>query len=382
MTTVRARDLGIPFTGTPGPLNAITDVAGVEIGYTTLIDGRGPLRKGKGPVRTGVTAVHPRGKNDGRPWFGGSFALNGAGEVTGLTWLEERGLGEGPICITNTHSVGVVRDATIAWMSERGWIRDWVTPIVGETYDGFLNDIDGQHVRPEHVFAALDSAQGGAIAEGSVGGGTGMTTYEYKAGSGTASRRLSAADGGYTVGVFVQSNYGKRQHMRIAGLPMGVAFADDLPRYLDLDIVPDELKARYSGWCTPGDGSIIVIVATDAPLMPHQLRRLAKRPSMGIARLGGVGASSSGDIFLALSTANPEYDEFAAAQGAPPTVAIHPNHSLTPLFEAAIDATEEAIVNAMVAADAMEGIHRLHVPRLPHDRVRERLAAHNLLVER
>lgn len=384
---IRARDLGIPFSGTPGALNTITDVPGVEVGYTTLWSGSGALMVGKGPVRTGVTAILPRGRTDHRPCFGGSSALNAAGELTGLQWLEERGLFEGPILITHTHALGVARDAAIQWMRLRRWPRllDFVIPIVGETYDGCFNDIDGGHITFEHIFAALDNAHTGPLAEGNVGGGTGMMSYGFKGGTGTASRRLSDQAGGYTVGVLVQSNYGTRGQLRVGGIPMGAALAAEPPRYLDPSIVPEEVRRKHSAWFPP-DGSIIVVVATDAPLLPHQLRRLAKRPAMGIARLGGVGASLSGDLFVTFSTANPDIGErvdgfpspFAAA---PYEVKMHPNLALTALFEATIDATEEAILNAMVAADAGEGIYRLHIPRLPHERVREILRAHVLLRE-
>lgn len=384
-SAVRARDLGIPFSGTPGALNTITDVPGVEVGYTTLWSGSGALLVGKGPVRTGVTAILPRGRKDPRPCFGGSFALNAAGELTGLQWLEERGLFEGPILITHTHAVGVARDAAIQWMRLRGWPRliEYVIPIVGETYDGCFNDIDGGHITFEHVFAALDGAHDGALAEGSVGGGTGMMSYGFKGGTGTASRRLPAQAGGYTVGVLVQSNYGTREQLRVGGIPMGAALTAELPKYLDPSIVPDDIRRKHVAWC-PTEGSIIVVVATDAPLLPHQLRRLAKRPAMGIARLGGVGTSLSGDLFVTFSTANPDigeriYGSPGPTAAAPYDVKMHPNLALTPLFEATVDATEEAILNALVAAEAAEGIYRLHIPRLPHERIREILRTHLLL---
>ena len=330
-------------------------------------------------MRTGVTAILPRGRSDTRPCFGGSFALNAAGEMTGLAYLEERGLCEGPILITNTHSVGIVRDSTIQWMRREKWPFEWVIPIVGETYDGSFNDIDGGHVQAQHVFDALDSARSGPIAEGNVGGGTGMSTYEYKGGTGTSSRQLAQKDGGYTVGVLVQSNYGRRRQLRIGGVLMGEHLADDMPRYLDPSILSDELRARHKDWCGPGDGSIIVVVATDAPLLPHQLKRLAKRPSLAIGRLGGVGAATSGDIFLAISTANADVSESPGALSAPSDVQMHPNLALTALFEATIDATEEAILNALVAGESGEGANRLYLPRLPHSRVQEKLRAHDLL---
>lgn len=380
----RARSIGIPFSGRPGPCNAITDVPGVEVGYTTLWSGSGALKVGEGPVRTGVTAILPRGGQDPRPCFGGSFALNAAGEITGLAWLEERGLFEGPVLITHTHAVGAVRDAAIQWMRLRGWPRliDYIIPIVGETYDGNFNDIDGGHIKPEHVFQALDAAHGGELMEGNVGGGTGMMSYEFKGGTGTASRRLSHEEGGYTVGVLVQSNYGARQQLRIAGIPMGEALSAPLPGFLEPGLLPEGLRSEYKTRPVP-EGSIIVVVATDAPLLPHQLRRLAKRPALGVARLGGVGNSLSGDLFVAFSTANPNIGERMAARGpaefAPHTVEMHPNLALTTLFEATVEATEEAILNALVVAEAAEGIYRLHVPRLPHEGVRDVLRAHNLL---
>lgn len=391
LPAIRARDLGVPFSGTPGPLNAITDVAGLEIGYVTLWSGSGALKVGEGPVRTGVTAILPRGRMDPRPCFGGSFALNAAGELTGATWLEERGIFEGPILLTNTHSLGVVRDAAIQWMRLRNWPRliEYVIPIVGETYDGFFNDIDGGHIRMPHVYEALDAARSGRVAEGNVGGGTGMITFGYKGGTGTASRRLSTKEGGYTVGVLVQSNFGSRRHLRIGGIALGEALAGDEPRYLDLDLLPEEVRRKRSAWCRSnvavGEGSIIVVVATDAPLLPHQLKRLAKRPALGMARVGGTGTSLSGDIFIAFSTANPHVGEKAgdflqAEDVTPCDVKMHPNLALTALFEATIEATEEAILNALVAGETAEGADRLLVHRLPHARVQEVLRAHNLLV--
>lgn len=376
---VRARELGIPLSGSPGAFNAITDVPGLEVGYATLWSGSGVLKVGEGPVRTGITAILPRGRSDTRPCFGGSFALNAAGELTGLTWLEERGLFDGPILITNTHSVGIVRDAAIQWMRQHKWPFDWTIPIVGETYDGLFNDIDGGHIQARHVFEALDAARSGPIAEGNVGGGSGMITYEYKGGTGTSSRRLAVEDGAYTVGVVVQSNYGKRRQLRIGGIPMGEYLAEDLPRFLDPSILSEELRTRFASWCGPGDGSIIVVVATDAPLLPHQLKRLAKRPALAIGRLGGVGGATSGDIFLALSTANAGVSESPGGFSASSDVKMHPNLALTALFEAAIDATEEAILNALVAGETSEGANRLHVPRLPHSRVQEKLRVHDLL---
>jgi D-aminopeptidase len=381
----RARDHGIPFSGMPGPLNAITDVPGLEVGYATLWEGEGKLEVGKGPVRTGVTAILPRGKDSHAPCFGGWASLNHGGEMTGTIWLDERGLSEGPVLITNTHQVGVVRDAAITWMRRQGYESLYLLPIVAETYDGLLNDIDGGHIQPQHVFDALDSARGGPIAEGSVGGGAGMMTYEYKAGTGTASRVLPAALGGYTVGVLVQTNYGERRSLRLGGVKMGDRLADDRPRFADAGFTPDQHDSQYARWVNggkrpqvatdAGDGSIIVVVVTDAPLLPHQLKRVAKRPGLAIGRLGGLGASLSGDIFLALSTANAGVSEAGAAQ----PVEQFANLNLTAVFEAVIDATEEAIVNAMVAAEAVEGANRFYVPALPVDRVRDILAEHKLL---
>src|SRR5881397_3128711 len=334
----RARDLGVPFDGTPGPLNAITDVAGVTVGHSTIITGQGPLVVGQGPVRTGVTAIFPRGATNGDPVFGGWFTLNGNGEMTGTTWLEESGFLAGPVMITNTHSVGVVRDAVIEWLVRKGFEFDWSLPVVAETWDGALNDINGFHVTKENVFAALDSARGGPVAEGNVGGGTGMICNQFKGGIGTASRRLPANRGGYTVGVLVQCNYGSRARLSIAGVPVGQEIPDLLPCY---DSLPGER------------GSIIIVVATDAPLLPHQLKRIAKRASLGVGRLGGTGGNPSGDILVAFSTANPG----AAKPDANMTVTMLPNERIDPLFAATIQATEEAIVNAMVAAETMTGIN-------------------------
>jgi L-aminopeptidase/D-esterase-like protein len=365
---IRARNLGIPFDGTPGPLNAITDVAGVEVGHCTIIEGDGPLRVGHGPVRTGVTAVLPRGKTYD-PVFAGSYSLNGNGEMTGTIWIEESGFMEGPFLITNTHSIGVTRDTAIRWMLDRHQgdpIRPgvmWFNPVVAETYDGALNDVNGFHVKPEHVITALNSASGGPVAEGNVGGGTGMMNYEFKGGIGTASRRLSEPDGGYTVGVLVQSNFGLRQQLVIAGVPVGRELADiPSPR--------DQTPAIETG-------SIIVAVATDAPLLAHQLKRLARRVPMGLARIGSIGGNFSGDIFVAFSTANPG----AAKRSGLIDLKMLPNDLMNPLFTATIEATEEAVLNAMVAAEAMTGIGGVTAHRLPHDRVREILKRYNRLTE-
>ncbi len=358
----RARDLGVPFDGTPGANNAITDVEGVEVGHSTLISGSGKLVVGEGPVRTGVTAIHPRGKRANDSVFGAWFTLNGNGEMTGTTWLEDSGFLNGPIMITNTHSVGVVRDAVIAWKVKRGepdmegyW---WSLPVVAETWDGYLNDINGFHVQPEHVFHALDSAHSGPVEEGNVGGGTGMICNEFKGGIGTASRVLDAKAGGYTVGVLVQCNYGRRDQLRIAGVPVG----KEIPEH----------PAYGKGDDT---GSIIIVVATDAPLIPTQLKRLARRASLGLGRDGSYSGDGSGDIFVAFSTANPGA---ASSQGIR-ELKMLPNDRLDPLFLATVQATEEAVINAMVAAETMTGIDGHTAIALPHDRLREVLKKYNRL---
>src|SRR5216117_2543802 len=369
----RARDLGVPFDGTPGPLNAITDVAGVTVVHSTIITGQGPLVVGQGPVRTGVTAVLPRGAANGDPVMAGWFTLNGNGEMTGTTWLEESGFLAGPVMITNTHSVGVVRDAVIEWLVRKGFEFDWSLPIVAETWDGALNDINGFHVTKQHAFAALDSARGGSVAEGNVGGGTGMICNQFKGGIGTSSRRLPAPLGGYTVGVLVQCNYGSRARLSIAGVPVGQEIPDLLPCR---DSIPG--VAVTGRRCADADkGSIIIVIATDAPLLPHQLKRIAKRASLGVGRLGGLGGNPSGDIFVAFSTANPG----AAKPEANVSVTMLPNERITPLFEATVQATEEAIVNAMVAAETMTGSNGLRVYALPHDRLRAALRKYNRLIE-
>src|SRR3989449_3065425 len=299
----RARDLGVPFDGTPGPLNAITDVAGVTVGHATIIKGEGRLVVGQGPVRTGVTAIFPRGATNGDPVFGGWFTLNGNGEMTGTTWLEESGFLAGPVMITNTHSVGVVRDAVIEWLVRKGFEFDWSLPIVAETWDGSLNDINGFHVKREHVFAALDSARGGPVAEGNVGGGTGMICSGFKGGIGTASRKLPPEGGGYSVGVLVQCNYGPRPQLRIAGVPVGREIQDLLPCFDTNRPPPRPRPARCADRAPSGaapppppeQGSIIIVVATDAPLLPHHLNRVAKRAALGIGRMGGIGGSPSGE---------------------------------------------------------------------------------------
>ena len=349
----RARELGVPLDGTPGPLDAITDVAGVEVGHTTLISGRGKLVVGQGPVRTGVTVIHPRGKTNPDPVFGAWFTLNGNGEMTGTTWLQESGILEGPIAITNTHSVGVVRDAILQWQVTRPGLQPWGLPVVAETWDGRLNDINGFHVKPEHVLAALDNAKSGPVQEGNVGGGTGMVCHGFKGGIGTASRKLPADVGGYTVGVLVQCNYGLRQHLRVAGVPVGRE-------------IPDLMPGPAAAGTDDEQGSIIVVVATDAPLLPHQLKRIATRVAVGVATMGGYGGNSSGDIFVAFSTANPRvYSDTGTTR-----VEMVPNARINPLFYATAQATEEAIVNALLAADTMTGIDDFRVYALPVDRLR------------
>jgi L-aminopeptidase/D-esterase-like protein len=366
---VRARDLGVPFDGVPGKLNAITDVEGVLVGQTTLISGNGKLEVGKGPVRTGVTAILPRGPASIQRFsFAGWFAENGNGEMTGTTWVEESGFLEGPVMITNTHSVGVVRDAVIAWRVAHGpadatgaW---WSLPVVAETWDGWLNDINGFHVKPEHVFQALDSARGGPVQEGNVGGGTGMICNGYKGGIGTASRKLAAKDGAYTVGVLVQCNYGTRQNLRVAGVPVGAEIFGEDP----YAFVPSDIAER---------GSFIVVVATDAPLLPHQLKRVARRVTLGLGRNGSTAGNGSGDIFIAFSTANP--DASGGTQVA--NLKMVPNDSLDPVFAATVQATEEAVINALVAAEDMTGIDDHHVTALSHEKLREVLASHRRLVQ-
>lgn len=367
--SLRARDLGVPFDGIPGPLNAITDVIGVEVGHTTLISGKGKLRAGKGPIRTGVTAILPRGKAYD-PVYAGWFSLNGNGEMTGTTWVDESGWLEGPVMITNTHSVGTVRDATIAWAHERKFFKPlinepdtfWMLPVVAETYDGDLNDINGFHVTTKHTFAALDGARSGPVAEGNVGGGTGMITHGFKGGIGTASRVLDASQGGYVVGVLVQSNYGIRDTFTVAGVPIGKEIKD--------------LKTTY-GDHDQENGSIIIVVATDAPLLPHQLKRMARRATMGIARNGSYASNGSGDIFIAFSTANPG----AWSREEKASVESLPNDAMSPLFKATVEATEEAVINALVAARTMEGINGNTAHALPHDRLRETLQKYGRLIE-
>ncbi len=380
----RARDLGVPFDGTPGPLNAITDIAGLEVGHTTLISGEGRLRVGTGPVRTGVTAILPRGKRSSDPVFAAWFSLNGNGEMTGTTWIDEGGFLEGPVLITNTHSVGVVRDATIQWMVRNNPAILWALPVVAETFDGPLNDINGFHVKPEHVFSALDGARGGAVDEGSVGGGTGMMCNGFKGGIGTSSRRLTAEQGGYTVGVLVQCNYGSQYNLRIAGVPVAREITGMRPCYEGAEPPSQPYMRGVPRCATPtasarGDerdlGSIIIVVATDAPLLPHQLERVVRRAALGLAREGSIAGNGSGDIFVAFSTANPG----AARDTASVALTMLPNDRIDPVFQGTVQATEEAITNAMVAARSMSGADGLRAYGLPHDRLREVLAKYNRL---
>jgi L-aminopeptidase/D-esterase-like protein len=356
----RARDLGIPFDGSPGVWNAITDVKGIEVGHTTLIRGEGALRVGEGPVRTGVTVILPRGKGSSDPVLAGWFSLNGNGEMTGTTWVEESGFLEGPVAITNTHSVGTVRDAVIGWnVQNDSLFQPWCLPVVAETYDGYLNDINGFHVKAEHVFEALDEAASGPVVEGNVGGGTGMICYSFKGGIGTSSRKLPSEQGAYTVGVLVQANFGSRSQLTIAGAPVGREIREGVPQ----------------GW--EDGGSIIIVVATDAPLLPCQLKRLARRASLGVARTGSISSNFSGDIFLAFSTAN------SGVAGAESLAELRmvPNSRVSPIFQATVEATEEAIINALVAGQTMTGVDGHRVIALPHGRLREVLEKYNRLAE-
>lgn len=372
-TKPRARDLGIPFDGNTGKFNAITDVKGVEVGYTTLNSG-----EGKQAIRTGVTAIFPQGKTFKGRVFAAWHALNGNGEMTGTTWVDESGGLGSPVMITNTHSVGIVRDAVIEWgaklFEKDGYSGDFSLPVVAETWDGFLNDINGFHIKKEHVFQALDSAKSGSIAEGNVGGGTGMISHRFKAGTGTSSRVLDAKFGGYTVGVLVQANYGSRQLFQVAGVPVGKEITD-------LNPVQGNQSASITSnkFGNEGQGSIIVVVATDAPLLPHQLKRIVKRVSLGVGNVGGRGENSSGDIFIAFSTANA--DEASKDTGIA-DIKMLPNEQINQIFWATAQATEEAIINALVAAETMKGYNGNIVYALPHDRLREILKKYNRLQEK
>ncbi len=360
LTAQRARDLGVPFDGTPGQWNAITDIPGIEVGHTTLIEGDS--------VRTGVTVIWPRGKQSDDPAFGGWFSLNGNGEMTGTTWLEESGFLDSPVFITNTHSVGIVRDSYIRWQADHqrrpgtnsAGAGFWSLPVVAETYDGFLNDTNGQHVKPEHVFSAIDHAHSGAVEEGNVGGGTGMICFGFKGGIGTSSR----VAGKYHVAALVQCNCGAKRQLTIAGVSVGRELdrpaVASIPRPLD------------------DTGSIIIVVATDAPLLPNQTKRLARRASMGLARLGSTSGNGSGDIFIAFSTANPNVNK---PTGELASVSMLPNDQMGPIFDATVQATEEAIVNAMVAARDMTGVSGHTVTALPHDGLRQTLQKYNRLAQ-
>jgi len=360
----RGRDLGIPFDfGRPGPNNAITDVPGVAVGHETIVAGEGKLVVGKGPVRTGVTAIFPRGREVDRPAPAGWFSLNGNGEMTGTAWLSESGLLDGPVLLTNTHSVGVVRDATIAWRVKHGPPDaegySWSLPVVGETWDGELSDVNGFHVKPEHVARAIESAKTGPVPEGNVGGGTGSICFEFKGGIGTSSRTIAAKRGGFTVGALVQCNCGRRPQLTIAGVPVGREIPEQ-PAY---------------GEDADETGSILIVIATDAPLLPHQLTRVARRAAMGLARLGSISGNGSGDLFVAFSTADPAWDAGKRRY----TASYLANDDLDPVFEAAVQATEEAIVNALVAAETMTGIDGKTVIALPHDRLRTALSKYGRL---
>ena len=369
----RARDLGIPFKGQTGTFNAITDVKGVEVGYSTIISGEGENIVGKGPVRTGVTAIFPRGKaKKFSPVYANWYSLNGNGEMTGTTWITESGFLETPIMITNTNSVGVVRDAVLKYYVDNDWYRgeDWwyTYPVVAETYDGFLNDIYGFHVKEEHVLEAINDAKSGKIKEGNVGGGTGMMCLGYKGGTGTSSRIIKVGPKEYTIGVLVQSNFGAKRNLTISGVPVGIELKDTL-NYV--------YKAPPKSRRQEGDGSIIIVLATDIPLLPHQLKRVAQRIPLGVGLVGGRGSNGSGDIFIAFSTANEEAfnrDDFA-------TVETYPNDQLFPVFDATVNVVEEAIINAMIAAETMEGINNNKAYGIPHDLLVETLKKYNRIKE-
>lgn len=361
----RARDLKIPFDGTPGKFNAITDVPGIEVGHKTIIKGEGKLEIGKGPARTGVTAIFPLGKSSIERVFASWFTLNGNGEMTGTTWIDESGCLGSPILITNTHSVGTVRDAVIQYyvdkkLSDGGYSGDYSLPVVAETWDGFLNDINGFHVKQADVFEAMQGATSGPVAEGNVGGGTGMIVHNFKGGIGTSSRIVETKIGTYTVGVLVQANYGSRNQLTVAGVPVGKEITDLKPTAGK----PDE-----------DQGSIIVVAATDAPFLPHQLNRFVKRVALGVGAVGGRGGNTSGDIFIAFSTANPE----VGAMDKLANLKMFPNEMINPFFDAVAQATEESIVNAMIAAETMVGRDGNKVYAIPHDRLIEVMKKYNRL---
>jgi len=371
--------LGIPFEGTPGTLNAITDVAGVKVGHSTIVRGRGARVIGEGPVRTGVTAVFPRGTASPDPVFAAWFSLNGDGEMTGTTWVQDSGILEGPVMITNTLSVGIVHHAVIQWGVDKvfggaGGPGRWLAslPVVAETWDGTLNDIYGQHVTVEDALAAINDAKGGAVEEGNVGGGTGMICHRFKGGIGTSSRVVEVSGETYTLGVLVQCNYGSRAPFRVTGVPVGMEIPDLLPAR------PDAEEGSLEGGSEASDreGSIIVVVATDAPVLPHQLKRVARRISLGLARNGSTSGNGSGDIFIAFSTAN---KDSASEIESPNSLQMLTNSDLNPLFVATVEATEEAVINALVAAETMTGANDVTVFELPHDRLRDILRRYNRL---
>lgn len=385
--TERARDLGVPLDGTAGPLDAITDVRGVTVGHATIIRGSGRLVPGKGPVRTGVTAIFPRGRDDLSPVFAGWFSLNGNGEMTGTAWIEDYGLLFYPIAITNTNSVGTVRDALIEWAAPRlSDAGNCCLPVVAETWDGDLNDIFGFHVSKSHVYEALADAKGGPVTEGNVGGGTGMECLGFKGGIGTASRRLSDKAGGFTVGALVQCNFGLRRQLRIAGVPVGQEVKVEEPCYdtrerLDSTLAPERCASSAGAGRvgpTVEHGSIIVVLATDAPLLPHQLRWVARRAALAIGRMGGIAGAGSGDLFVAFSTGPTGTPDRRGVA----TVQMLSDDVINPVYEGAVQATEEAIINAMLAARTMTGANWYRVPALPHDAVREALRRHGRLVTR
>ena len=393
----RARDLGVALDGTPGPNNAITDVAGVEVGYVTLISGDGKREIGKGPIRTGVTAILPRGKATLEPVFSAFYAGNGNGDMTGTHWIEETGVLETPIMITNTLSVGTVRDAVVDWMVKRNAPGPFWYPVVAETSDGRLNDMKGLHVKAEHAFQALEAAKGGKIAEGNVGGGTGMNCHGFKGGTGTASRVLGSTEGGYTVGVLVQCNYGTRAQLRIAGVPVGREIQGLVPcvtrrldppvKLFDGSLAPTCEEGANQGPAPreePEQGSIIIVVGTDAPLSPDQLKRIVRRVVLGMGRMGSNNGNGSGDIFIAFSTANRGIDwgNSAPAKSPPPSMTRLQSGAIDPLFTATVEATEEAIINAMIAAETMTGADYWRSYALPHDQMAASLRRHGRLAEK
>lgn len=366
----RARDLGINFEGTTGKYNAITDVDGVLVGHSTIISGEGENVLGKGPIRTGVTAIFPSGKKK-TPLYANWYSLNGNGEMTGTTWITESGFLETPIMLTNTFSVGEVRQATLNWMVNTSWSDEdwwWAFPVVAETYDGFLNDIYGFHVKEKHVLEAIDNATDKTVEEGNVGGGTGMMCFGFKGGIGTSSRVLKFPDTTYTVGVLVQSNFGAKSRFRVDGVPVGKVLKDTLNV---------EYKAPPKSRRKEGDGSIIVVVATDVPLLPHQLKRVAQRVPIGIGKLGGIGANGSGDIFIAFSTANKN----AYIREGKTTVETIANDWMNDVFDATVQAVEEAVINAMLAAETMEGINGNKVYALPDELLIDVMKKHNRIIE-